>query len=74
MEEVIESQREEIAAWELKGEVLSLGNEALVRELELQTAYAEGWRAKAEKRGKGMGVLGGVAVCIGLILGVVISS
>lgn len=74
MNEVIESQREEIAAWELKDEVLSLGNEALMRELELQAEYAEGWRAKAEKRGKGMGVLGGVAVCFGLILGVVVSN
>lgn len=74
MNEVIESLREEIAVWELKSEVLSLGNEALLRELELQAEYAEGWRAKAEKRGKGMGVLGGVAICFGLILGVVVSN
>lgn len=69
LNEVIESLREEIAVWELKSEVLSLGNEALVRELELQVESAEGWRAKAEKRGKGMGVLGGVAV---VVLGVLI--
>ncbi len=66
MNEVIESLREEIAVWELKSEVLSLGNEALIRELELQVESAEGWREKAEKRGKGMGVLAA------LVLGVLI--
>lgn len=66
LNEVIESLREEIAVWELKSEVLSLGNEALIRELELQVESAEGWREKAEKRGKGMGVLAA------LVLGVLI--